>query len=666
MADDDADFTIQAKPEPPRIGGAKIMASVMMFSLSDEAVHKENVRTAWMMLATLPSDPRTCKLQNGATLVDGGRTIRFDCATIDKDDQAAKKGLMQRARRFAAGHYDLTLGSWLKVSIAPNVQCAPIVVGKYYRVDVTEVLTDKFKTVESYTAKLAGGALLHDRFEATTEDEDMLLAAAYHGATQLMPLYRTLVLGGNLPIMPEKKEFQALTKDPLVFTEDTREFKVRDNLMPYFPNISAFPDVVRARQQRGMPAVLVSDPGVTLTDAKNWPNKKITTEGKEEQHYDVCYTLTVAHKIPTEEVARMPLPLTREQMNGSAYAKREMVITASRMRKAAVGGFYVYDLARWPDMAALPYYIVGCPAVVRMFTGTQNTRLRPAESNALVQMDFVSSGGKEEVSKLGDTSATLSFPAEGIMNTGYPISQDAAMEILTALGDRPNMKRRYNKKMSTANVRKQPDGTTPLEANPLSQQNHPNVLNLLESFEDVTEMSDAEWWFLVVPNTQSKSEKPETIGYKLLRKHMAASETEALRVFGQLFLDLVKTGVSALPELGDAFRVPGARPFDFLLWAVRRSYATERAFSPLSTTNHIAAMRRAFARVYPADLSDMPDAAVSSGAPKRGADADDDDADMMAAADAEEEKHHVKRRAAVDAEKRVSDIAEEDGGDDDE
>ena len=626
---------------PPAAGGGAKMAVMTMLAVSNLRTYAKDdfVGGSIEMIAT---DIAGAELLSGVTRVDGSRALLFTRTRMNEADHAAKLGSKNRVERDADGSWKLSLGEVVELSVnMKKLGTTALSAGNYYSVEVTEVMADKFS---SSRPRITTGTIrfLYNRYDSSPEEEDRLLVAAYH-ATQLNHrlghlLYSVDPATGRGPSTAELKKAKASA-----FTPDTRHLKINNTQLPFIPGVGSFKSVYAARLRRHLPALRWGDPGAALDIPENWPHSAMDEQSKALKQYDSAkFSLTVTQSSPrvnARSVAALPL-LTPESIKQS-YDTEDMDVTQVFLGAQALSAYCVLDRRHWNGV--LRYLVAATPAIVRTFVS--NSCARPSNDpnlSAHPSLLFSAVGKAPEQgapsNTAPDTTAVLPFLADGVMNAGYPIDQPSLYAIMGVLNKRE--KNRYNQHMALVRIRKQPgDGSGEMPTNPLSLVENTPVVNLLEGDMDTATISEAEWWIMLIPNRAAKCISPDSLGMEYLR---SLPEAEAPRRLGAVFLSLAQGKTPSDTEAADVFSAPSA--FEFLLFAVRRSYATARRLSPFHPFNHLLTLEREFAKLYPADCSDVasmrapePSPVVAAAAPPPpppvAAAVVDDDA-MLAAADA--------------------------------
>ena len=449
------------------------------------------------------------------------------------------------------------------------------------------------------------------------DERQMLMAALFQTPHFNQPLCQ-LIYRGKVETAEVARKLKITD-----FTPETRHVKNATGWMPLI-NYSSKKEFA-ARLLRGRrSAVYYSPPAFSLLEDSQWPHTS-EKEGKTVVHSQVMTRVDLVQKLLVDQ--DRPPQRTPPAAFSSVYRTLEPGCVVTLGEKEALFPIGVVDDRSWFNGGAFRYLMIATPTLMGGFSaGDPQHESQVTPGATKYQLRYRHRGRKDTPSP----TACIPFLLEGVVNAGYPVTPDTVGLILTALEKRHGP--RYNKNMAMVpGIRRtqtvitmpnDPENTLPRHPNQI-RKDTTTVINLLESYEAYESLPPALWQFCVIPNLASKCEDANSEGYACLRELVEANgETAAADLLGRAFASLVLHNMvvdgdgTVFPDsIKKAFRpceaAMGANPkpfrFNLLLFAVSKSAMVGGGYSLMSSANHVPALERIYATLYPDDLSDMPE-----------------------------------------------------------
>lgn len=577
-------------------GGSRQLATVRMMAVSDMQTQGK-MRKVTMMLVDMPGDAVVPKMN--VRLLNDGRIARFPVTFKDEEEAKASKrardagdNSIKQIKRHQAGSFDMELGTTMTVVLGMKETEVPLG-GREYVVGVSEVQLSDFG-LQLVSTSFKKGA---DITEMSVERYQMVMAAMLH-APQCNPHLQPLIYTG--PVLAQTE----LKRAPL--TPESALVKNSPLLMPLVRDMSSF--VFAARMVRGMRATWFRDPALSILNDAHWPTV-ITTGDNAGPLPRVQYRVDAVEMAPRDPNRGMRR--TPKEDFAEVFTTYEPSCSVLVGNTYGVASFGVADDRHWFGHGALRYLVVGTPTVVPVFSsGDALHESQIDKKTTQFELKFRGTGAKDAETQFG----VHAFLLEGVMNTAYPVSHRAANELLAALAANPKMNKRYATDMAMVNKRYRKMSVVNTDmaipdhrAQAITDTSF--VVNVLETTDSTSQLRADQWLFCVVPNLAPKCEKSNSLGYACLHELIAEhGEERAAEILGDAFLSLARTNVAAGPDaVVRAFCPESPREFNFLLFAVSRAAIAEAGYSIDSSRNHVAVLDRIYARLYPADLSDLKD-----------------------------------------------------------
>ena len=561
-------------------------------------------RTQRVILVGTPGFPdNACTAYKTVSILNGGRVLRVQLLEKDAEDKAQKqakraaqpndaanggggasggKAFPERVKRNLVGHYDFEMGSVFDVDLHDRQHPERMTPNTVYVVHVSEFRN----SIYGISANLSAFARVGAMHELSIDEQRRLLVAAVH-STQLLPHMMPLLYGGTELSMEQAKKLRMGD-----FRAETRHMKTT-MMLPLIAYNTA--ELTASRWMRGMFGTHFQEPSLSLLTPEQWP-RMVTGQTGTSAMCNVRFQLSVLQRL-LRDPERAP-ELTPAEKLAEVFATNEALLVCSFYRQ----GFWaagVCDERNMFDHGAACYFIVGTPMLIPSYLSSVPMPESQHGAGASVKLDFTMSGSKES----RDVDGAIAFPFEGAVNTGYPIDHASAHALLVVLGEKD--KTRFND-MNRVRNRIQSKSVGEKLPEHWMQTDNPLIINLLESYQPIDEMSDAVWQMVVVPNLASKCSVTESLGYTALKELVETRGfDEACKAFGGAFVSLARGDPVLEPALTKVLRPETPREFNFLLFAVSRDAIARTGVSFLNSRNHVALLEAAFKEIYPSSFSDM-------------------------------------------------------------
>lgn len=585
------------KPVAPMVAhGARVLATVRAVALEDASTGK--MKKGAFIMGDVPGD--AVSPMNAVKIFHGGRVARFPLQAKDAEDAKRVRDLMgtggaiQSIKRNTVGSFDLEMGTVFTAVLGMNESELPRA-GFEYVLSISEVSTGEYGLQFMVSSVKKEGSVS----KMSVTRLQTLMAAMLH-STQCQQHLEPLVYTGEV----EKKD--ELRKLPRArYTPETRPLK---NASLFLPLVRDFPlTLFSARLVRGLSAKFMPDPALSLWGNMHWP-AIVENKGKVEKFPRLVYRIDLVEKVLRDPQFKDRI-LSKDDFD-KAYATYEPSCDVTVSGVYPLAAFGVADDRHWFNHGAWRYLMVAMPALIPVFlSGDPLHQSQVVADMTQYQLNFRNASPKDSRSEW----LVNAFLFEAVVNAGYPVSQKAAFALLEALAAKHG--KRYNADMAyvPSHMRKMTvmDESMDIPANRAQrlEEDTSIVLNMRETSEATRTMSADDWVYCVVPNLAAKCETSNSLGFACLRDLVAEhGEDAAADILGDAFVTLANDRYITTPEnVANAFRPEEPRKFDFLLFAVSRRAIRQAGYSLCSSRNHVGALERIYARLYPADLSDMAD-----------------------------------------------------------
>lgn len=555
----------------------------------------------------------------GAELV--GPDLVFDLQEIDVADKEAKKGSMQRANRHPVEEKCvLTLGSVFELA---QHKMAPVLPHRIYKVNLSAADLDDYKGVKVMRFAVEG-AITHLRpyhQMSPSEQNWALLAQQAAGlvSTPLVHAVYTPETAARVKNMSEeqRKDWNKEKKKEMshIFTPPTCAMKRNPLVFSRHHGVGPGEDyLANALIQRGKRANFLKEPALPMSTDDAWPRIKAGEGGAASTAIEFMKFSIEGEQFIPKKGATPPLPITDKHTIPMAYDYNKFRVDVL-VSSSTLQGYGVVD-DRHQFGVELRALVYATPSLYRCWLSGNDAEVVEPAPDVDVRLSVATSGTKLEKGKPADTTGVLPDIPVGVVNAGYPVSRDAAMELLSVLHTREPG--RYATNMSTVGDMMDAQGIARLPENTLNTATGTRrIYNLLEAALNIETLPETDWTFFVIPNRAIKSVDPpvdgkpavESLGYQYYRKQVEElGEEGASKSMGELFVALASGKLQALGKLTqeaqDAFYVNGLT-FNFLMFAIRNNYIAQRGLTPLSCVNHVGIMNGLAHELYPDDLSDI-------------------------------------------------------------